>query len=125
VVVRLADRQAVDDDNITFTVTVEANRLSARVDIGDIGADDDDLVRFFELLAADFHGWEGERVCYADHLAVHAEWHTRGHIRLTWNLRPPQTGSGWDLSVTTWHEAGEQMKNLAVSFHHFLAAPPA
>jgi hypothetical protein len=75
-------------------------------------------------LAADYQGWEGERVwrTYDGDLAVSAVFRTGGHVGLSWTLRPwPNATGGWNASVTTWLEAGEQMSSLASDVEDFLS----
>ncbi|MFF3305648.1 DUF6228 family protein [Streptomyces sp. NPDC002908] len=45
-----------------------------------------------------------------------------GNVGLTWPVRPwPQSSGGWNASVTTWLEGGEQMATLAAGTRCFLA----
>src|SRR4051794_9420142 len=62
VIVRLTDRYFPDQYGAAFTVTAQADGLDARVAGGEVWVWNDDLVRFLEGLAADFRGWDGERV---------------------------------------------------------------
>uniref|UniRef100_UPI001FDEF3CA DUF6228 family protein n=1 Tax=Streptomyces megasporus TaxID=44060 RepID=UPI001FDEF3CA len=85
---------------------------------------DADLAAFVAGLAADYQGWEGERVwqTFDGDLAVSAVFRTGGHVGLTWTLRPwPNATGGWAASVTTWLEAGEQMSSLASDVEGFLS----
>jgi hypothetical protein len=122
--VRFRDRFAFDADSVHFAVEAWAPGLTARVDEVVIGVWGPDLAPFLEGLAADFRGWEGERTWRTEDrdLSVSAVFRSRGHVGLTWTLRPwPDAARGWSASVTTWLEAGEQMSLLAADLRHFLA----
>jgi hypothetical protein len=101
----------------------QADGLNARVDGGEVRVWDDDLARFLEELADDFRGWDDERVWSVNHLALRAVFHSRGHVSLTWTLRPWVSRDTWEASITTWQEAGEQMAALAADVRHFLLRP--
>ncbi|MFF0001397.1 DUF6228 family protein [Streptomyces avermitilis] len=47
----------------------------------------DDMGEFFDGLARDFRGWEGERVWANNHLVVTATFSPGGHVFLSWSLR--------------------------------------
>ncbi|MER7667266.1 DUF6228 family protein [Kitasatospora sp. NPDC096128] len=49
-----------------------------------------------------------------DNRSVSAVFRSGGHVGVTWTLRPwPRAAGGWDGSVVTWLEAGEQMSTLS------------
>src|SRR5262249_18700952 len=122
-VVRFTDRHFLYRDGVAFSVVAEADGLNARVDGGNVGVWDDDLARFVEKLAADFRGWDGERVWKVSHFSLRAVFHSGGHVGLTCTLRPWIDRDIWEASVTTWQEAGEQMASLAADVRHFLRHP--
>ncbi|MFF0747204.1 DUF6228 family protein [Streptomyces sp. NPDC004111] len=121
--VTFCDRFSFDADSTHYAVEVRAPGLTARVDEVVAWIWDSDLTAFLEKLAADFRGWDGERSWQtSDHdLAVSAVFRSGGHVGLTWTLRPwTQDTGGWNASVTTWLEAGEQMTSLATQVRAFL-----
>jgi hypothetical protein len=82
------------------------------------------LPEFLAELAADFQGWAGVRTLYVSYLVLEAEYHSRGRVRLAWTVRPWYRGTGsWSATITTWLEAGEQMRNLADELSLFLPLP--
>ncbi|WP_236789384.1 DUF6228 family protein [Amycolatopsis sp. GM8] len=120
VVIRLVDQRFPDQYGVAFSVIAKADGLNARVDGGEVWVWDDDLARFLQGLADDFRGWDGERVWSVNHLALRAVFHSRGHVSLTWTLRPWISRDTWEASITTWQEAGEQMATLAADVRDFL-----
>ncbi|WP_411105179.1 DUF6228 family protein [Streptomyces sp. cmx-4-9] len=121
--VRLYDSSRPDEDRVQYTVEASAPGLTTRVDevvAWNWGAE---LAPFLEGLAADFRGWEGQRVWHTTDrdLTISAVCRSGGHVGLTWTLRPWTTAAGgWEASVTTWLDAGEQMSALAADIRHFL-----
>ncbi|AEM84092.1 DUF6228 family protein [Streptomyces violaceusniger] len=121
--VRFCDRFRPDEDCVHYAIEACALGLHARVDEVVAWIWDADLAPFLEELARDFRGWDGERVWQNnDHdLTLRAVFRSGGHVGLTWTLRPwPTAAGGWEGSVTTWLEAGEQMSALATDLRHFL-----
>ncbi|MFS8103134.1 DUF6228 family protein [Lentzea alba] len=110
--VRLQDCVAFDQDITTMSVELSANGVEARQGVEVL--DHDGLAVFFERLADDFQGWDGERAwrSYDEELAVTARFHSRGHVELRWSLADNLTHA-WSVSVTTWIYAGEDMRGLA------------
>ncbi|SEG88596.1 hypothetical protein SAMN05216223_119102 [Actinacidiphila yanglinensis] len=122
--VRFCDRFSFDQDSVHDAVEAWAPGLTARVGEVVTWSWDRDLATFLDELVADFRGWKGERTWQTDDrdLAVSARFGSGGHIGLTWTLRPwPDAAGGWNASVTTWLEAGEQLASLAADIRHFLA----
>jgi hypothetical protein len=122
--VRLSGREPFDEDCVQYVVEACAPGLTARVDEVVAWIWDADLAAFVAGLAADYQGWEGERVwqTYDGDLAMSAVFRNGGHVGLTWTLRPwPNATGGWTASVTTWLEAGEQMSSLASDVEDFLS----
>lgn len=122
--VRLSGQEPFDEDCVQYVFEAWAPGLTARVDEVVAWIWDADLAVFVAGLAADYQGWEGERVwqTYDGDLAVSAVFRTGGHVGLTWTLRPwPNATEGWTASVTTWLEAGEQMSSLASDVEDFLS----
>lgn len=116
----LAERYFPDEYGIGFCVDVRADGLTAHVHGVEVWVWDPELLpTFLDGLAADFRGWEGERAWTSHHFDVRATFHSRGHVSLTWTLRSHLT-DGWEVSVTTWQEAGEQMRTLAADVRDFL-----
>ncbi|MFI8999111.1 DUF6228 family protein [Streptomyces sp. NPDC053541] len=122
--VTFCDRFSFDADSVHYAVELRAPGLTARVDEVVAWIWDNDLTTFLEELAADYRGWDGERSWQTDDrdLTVSGVFRSGGYVGLTWTLRPwPQAAGGWDASVTTWLEAGEQMASLAANVGNFLA----
>ena len=69
-------------------------------------------------------GWPGRRTRHTDQLTLEAGFHSGGHIELTWKMRPDfYRGATWEVSATTWIEAGQQLTTLASDVRTFLAWP--
>ncbi|MFD8483602.1 DUF6228 family protein [Kitasatospora sp. NPDC059673] len=121
--VRLCDSSRPDEDRVQYAVEASAPGLTMRVDevvAWNWGAD---LAPFLEGLAADFRGWDGQRVWQTNDrdLTISAVFRSGGHVGLTWTLHPWRSAAGgWEASVTTWLDAGEQMSALAVDVRRFL-----
>ncbi len=62
---------------------------------------------FFDSLARDFRGWEGERVWTSSHLEVTVAFGSGGHVYLDWTLRSGFFPGNWRCTVTTVIEADE------------------
>ncbi|MFE7216627.1 DUF6228 family protein [Streptomyces sp. NPDC001698] len=60
----------------------------------------DNLGEFFDGLARDFRGWEGERVRADNHLVVTASFRSGGHVHLSWTLRSGFFPEDWKCTVT-------------------------
>lgn len=123
-VVRLGNRRSMEENCVSYSIEVSAPGLSARIDNAEAPGwqPPPDLPEFLESLAADFHGWPDNRIWHTlDHdLAIRAEFHSGGHVALTWILDPGQgLPNSWQTTVTTWHEAGEQMTALAADVRAF------
>ncbi|CAN3985761.1 hypothetical protein KPATCC21470_8493 [Kitasatospora purpeofusca] len=80
----------------------------------------DDMGGFFDGLARDFRGWEGERVWVNNHLVVTATFGSGGHVYLGWTLRSGFFPGDWSCTVTTVIDAGEGMTALAADVREFL-----
>ncbi|MFJ4094147.1 DUF6228 family protein [Kitasatospora sp. NPDC089913] len=80
----------------------------------------DKMSEFFDGLARDFRGWEGERVWTNNHLVVTAAFGSGGHVYLGWTLRSGFFPGDWSCTVTTVIEVGEGMTALAADLREFL-----
>src|SRR5689334_12991557 len=82
------------------------------------------LAGYFADLAEEFGGWSGIRQWRSleDQLRVEARWGSRGHVTLTFRLRPKAYDVPWDLSVDLDVEAGAQMEALSVAMANFFEA---
>jgi Family of unknown function (DUF6228) len=119
--VRLYDCRFLDGYETTFAVELHADGLDARIDEVSVTAwDSGSLTDFMEGLAADFHGWADTRSWAVNHLKITAAFHSGGHVELCWTIRPWITRSGWEASLTTWIEGGQQMTELADAIRAFL-----
>ncbi|GAA1638298.1 DUF6228 family protein [Nonomuraea maheshkhaliensis] len=123
--IRLSGRR-IDDDETVFAIEARAHELRATipdvtVSIYDLAGD---LSAFLGRLADDFRGWSESRTWHADQLTLEAGFHSGGHIELTWKMRPDfYRGPTWEVSATTWIEAGQQLTTLASDVRTFLARP--
>ncbi|MEV5510166.1 DUF6228 family protein [Streptomyces orinoci] len=122
--VRLCDPSRPDEERVHYAVEAQAPGRALRVDqvvAWNWGADG--LVPFLEGLATDYRGWDGQWEWRTDNrdLTISAAFRSGGHVGLTWTLRPWRSAAGgWEASLTTWIEAGEQMSALAADIRHFL-----
>jgi hypothetical protein len=119
--VRLGDLQPFFDEK-TFTVQVQADGLTARIDRVTVTPwDQPQLDDYFAQLAAHFSGWDGTRTWRSNHLVIDAQFGSGGHVELTWTLQANWlTGDRWQVRITTVIEAGEQMTNLTADVREFL-----
>lgn len=129
-VVRLSERWRPDEDSVRYTIEASAPGLCARVDeaVAAIWQPAPDLPTFLAALATDFRGWSGSRAwhCLERDVAISAVFRSRGHVGLTWTLRPWRAKyGGWSATLTTWQEAGEQMSTPAADVRDFLHPDPA
>ena len=123
--VRLHSRYFPDEHGVGFAVDARAQGLHAELSGVEVWVWDESwLSDFVSQLAADYRGWQDERIWHTSHLTVRAAFHSRGHVALTWDLQPWVSRSdAWRVSITTWLEAGEQMSNLAADLYEFLPLP--
>ncbi|GAA4524678.1 DUF6228 family protein [Amycolatopsis samaneae] len=111
------------DRRMFFTVRAGAPGLDARLEAVTNFVLGRGLARFVDEL--DFRGWQGEkRWVNADRdLTVGAVYEPRGHIALTWTLKPWRAVyGGWEVAVTTRLGAGAAKDELAARLHDFLTA---
>lgn len=80
----------------------------------------DNMSEFFDGLARDFRGWEGERVWGNNNLVVTATFGSGGHVYLGWTPRSGFFPGDWNCTVTTVIEAGEEMTAVAAELRAFL-----
>nr|WP_202436923.1 DUF6228 family protein [Streptomyces sp. SID5910] len=117
--VRLFDWSRADEYESAFAVEAVADGVRARLETVTVTAWDD-MCAFFDALARDFRGWEGERVWSTNHLTVTAVFGSGGHVDLGWALRPGPFSGDWTCTVTTVIEAGEGMTAVAEDLRAFL-----
>ncbi|MFI6924518.1 DUF6228 family protein [Nonomuraea spiralis] len=125
-VVRLSGRRSADQYETVFGVEALAGGLRAEIPDVTVTTWDaaGDLAAFLQTLADDFRGWTGERTWHTDQLTLGAIFRSGGRVELTWTLRPWSSHPpGWETSVTTWIEGGQQMTRLAAGIRAFLARP--
>ncbi len=84
--VRLFDWSRADEYETVFAVEAVADGVRARLENVTVTVWDD-MSEFFDGLARDFRGWEGERVWINNHLVVTATFGSGGHVYLDWTLR--------------------------------------
>jgi hypothetical protein len=83
----------------------------------------DTLTPFLDELATDFAGWRGVRTWESlEHdVKIDAVFRSRGHVELTWTMRPWRpSGGAWQASATTTVEAGEQLRRFSADVYRFL-----
>lgn len=126
VAVRFAERHAAvaaNDRRMFFVVGAQAPGLDVRLEGVTNFVMGRGLVRFIDRL--DYRGWRGEqRWVNADRdLKVSARYEFRGHVALTWTLQPWRSAyGGWDVTVTTWLEAGAAKDDLVAQLDDFMTA---
>ena len=121
----LLHQRYVHEDGCGFAVEAVAPGLRLELDKVEISSWDEPwMADFFAGLAADFAGWDGEREWRVNYLAVGATFHTGGHVALRWRMRPWMSmDDSWEGAMTTWVEAGEQMRRLAEDLDGYLPRP--
>ncbi|MER5866635.1 DUF6228 family protein [Kitasatospora sp. NPDC002040] len=116
--VRLSDWSRAEYE-VTFAVEAIDDGVRARLDTVTVTVWDS-MGEFFDGLARDFRGWEGERVWVNNHLVVTATFGSGGHVYLGWTLRSGFFPGDWSCTVTTVIEAGEGMTVVAADLREFL-----
>ena len=117
--VRLFGWSRADEYEVSFAVEAVADGVRARLESVTVTVWDN-LDDFFDNLARDFRGWEGERVWVNNHLVVTATFGSGGHVYLSWTLRSGFFPEEWKCTVTNVVEAGEGMTTLAADVREFL-----
>ncbi|MFF3155389.1 DUF6228 family protein [Streptomyces sp. NPDC057910] len=117
--VRLFDWSRADEYGVAFAVEAADDGLRARLETVTVTVWDS-MGEFFDGLARDFRGWEGERVWGHNNLVVTATFGSGGHVHLNWTLRSGSLPGDWHGTVTTVIEAGEGMKAVAGGLREFL-----
>ena len=80
-----------------------------------------DLVLFFQRLAADWRGWEGERSYESLEKDPRLSATHDGHVRLVVQLAQTSTPDGWSVSGVLRLEPGEEMTRVASDVAALLA----
>ncbi|MBD0694102.1 DUF6228 family protein [Streptomyces sp. CBMA123] len=117
--VRLFDWSRAGEYEASFAVEAVADGVRARLESVAVTVWDR-LDEFFDNLARDFRGWEGERVWVNNHLVVTATFGSGGHVYLSWTLRSGFFPEDWKCTVTNVVESGEGMTTLAADVREFL-----
>lgn len=117
--VRLFNWTREDEYHVVFGVEASDDGVQARVETVGVSVWDR-LDDFFDGLAQDFRGWEGERTWTNNHLVVAAGFGRGGHVRLSWTLRADVFNDRWECTVSTVVEGGEEMTALAADLREFL-----
>ncbi|MFJ3214013.1 DUF6228 family protein [Streptomyces flaveolus] len=105
--VRLFDWARADEYESAFAVEAVADGMRARLENVTVTVWDD-MSAFFDGLARDFRGWEGERVWNTTHLVVTATFGSGGRVSLGWTLRPDPFSGDWTSTVTTMTRPGKE-----------------
>jgi hypothetical protein len=119
--IRLFDWSRTDEFEVVFAVEAVDDGLRARIGAVTVSAWDGAgyLTEFFDGLARDFRGWEGERSWVNNELVVAATFGSGGHVYLSWTLRADVFSSGWECTVTTVIDAGEELTTVAADVQEF------
>ncbi|MBT2393290.1 permease [Streptomyces sp. ISL-1] len=119
--IRLFDWSRTDEFEVVFAVEAVDDGLRARIEAVTMSAWDGAgyLTEFLDGLARDFRGWEGERSWTNNELVVAATFGSGGHVHLSWTLRAGVFSSGWECTVTTVIEAGEELTAVAADVQEF------
>lgn len=117
--VRLFERSRADEYEFAFAVEAIDDGVRARLETVTVTVWDN-MSEFFDGLARDFRGWEGERVWGNNRLVVTATFGSGGHVYLGWTLRSGFFPGDWNCTVTTVIEAGEGMAAVAADLREFL-----
>ncbi|MFF3957183.1 DUF6228 family protein [Streptomyces sp. NPDC001890] len=117
--VRLFDWSRADEYEFAFAVEAIDDGVRARIESVTVTVWDN-MSEFFDGLARDFRGWEGERVWGNNNLVVTATFGSGGHVYLGWTLRSGFFPGDWNCTVTTVIEAGEEMTAVAAELRAFL-----
>ncbi|MEV8109134.1 DUF6228 family protein [Streptomyces sp. NPDC088135] len=118
--VRFFNWSRADEYETVFSVETLAEGVRARLEDVTVTVWDD-MGEFFDGLARDFRGWEGERTWTNNHLVVTASFGSGGHVYLSWTVRSGFFPEDWKCTVTTVIEAGEGMTVVAAELKAFLA----
>ncbi|MFC9398054.1 DUF6228 family protein [Streptomyces sp. NPDC057027] len=120
---RLCDPSRPDEGRVQYAVEASPPGLAMRVDEVVTWTRGADLAPFLEGLAADYRGWNGQRIWQTNDrdLTVSAVFRSGGHVGPAWTLRPWRSAAGgWEASVTTRLDGGERTSALAVDVRRFL-----
>jgi hypothetical protein len=117
-----APQRPWSDEIVDYLVDVGGAGLEARAVVTSL--EGDSLADYFADLAEEFKGWSGIRQWRSleDQLRVEARWGSRGHVTLTFRLRPKAYDVPWDLSIDVDVEAGAEMEALSVAVANFFEA---
>lgn len=104
-----------------FTVTANAEGLTATAPVLTTPGDGYGLPGFMKQLADDFRGWEGIRSWRSleDQLRVEAAWHDGGHVSLLFHMTP-SVYDKWAVTVEFTLEAGEELCRLGEDLASFM-----
>lgn len=117
-VLRFTEWQREDEYVCRFAVEAAASGMTARLDSVGVW---DDVAGFFDGLARDFRGWDGEReLRVGNELRATAVFGSGGHVSVRWTLNPDHFQADWECTVVTEFEAGEGMTALAADVRAFL-----
>jgi hypothetical protein len=86
----------------------------------------DDLIAFFDDLAAHWQGWDGAKSYESleKNLRLTANVDGTGHVLMTIELKSHHIDHGWSLSTQIRTEPGAQMAEAAENAHVLLARFP-
>lgn len=111
-----------EDDYISeFTVTANADGLTAIAPVTTTTGDGYGLPSFIQELADDFRGWEGIRSWRSleDQLRVEAAWRDGGLVTLQFHMTPSVCDM-WTVTMNFTLEAGEELRRLGEDLAAFL-----
>lgn len=104
-----------------FTVTANADGLTATARVITPSGDGYGLPGFIRKLADDFREWEGVRSWRSleDQLRVEATWRDGGHVSLRFHMTP-SVYDNWTVSMNFTLEAGEELCRLGEDLASFM-----
>jgi hypothetical protein len=83
----------------------------------------DELVGFFNRLAADWRGWQGERAYESLEHELRLNAVHNGHVRLVVQLRQSSLPDGWSAAAVIQLDPGEELTQVANDVAALLSPP--
>jgi Family of unknown function (DUF6228) len=83
----------------------------------------DELAGFFQMLAADWRGWPGERSYESLEHELRLTARHDGHVRIAVELRQSSLPDGWSASGVVIIDPGEELTSAAEEVTELLSSP--
>ena len=110
--------------SVEVCLRVPGLRASSRVS-AHYASEFDDLVTFFRQLAADWRGWDGERVYESLERNLRLVATHDGHVQLAVQLwQEPRWQAGWSAAAVIMLDPGEEMTRAADDVAALLTSRP-